>query len=322
MPTIPEPVIAQPVDVSNTLAKIASMKHMDMSNKNLQSEIETRNANSEAQNALRVIQEREAKEKLATTQLENATKSLNYIKGLPTIHQKAALDDFLQSDQGKPLSDKINSNMFMSVDKDGKAFWDDKAFNVAASVGAEAMKMVNSHGTGEQVKQTVQNPDFDPTKPESPKNMRWAEQLVTNLGFGKFEPVAGTKPIPMYTSAQLADKNERHQKVVESTQRKAAENKQSGLVPVEEEDADGNITVVYRKKADAEGEKVGKVQKPLTGLAKVLDDKRKAKEAKAKADKEKGGEYKTAEDVKTAYTSGKLTKEAAAKILQTNFGMK
>src|SRR5664280_1442238 len=90
MPNMPEPVITQPVDIGNTLYKIASMRHADLTAKNLQSEMAVREANSpsliaerEGQNALRVMQTREAQQKLDAGENEEAAKAVKFVVDNP-----------------------------------------------------------------------------------------------------------------------------------------------------------------------------------------------------------------------------------------------
>jgi hypothetical protein len=152
------------IDVTNTLAKISAMRHADLQNQNIQSEMSIRAAQSpsliaerESQNALRLVQEKEGQQKIAAEKLKDIVKAVAWIKGHPNPEEayKVAQARYAREDIVLPTVDT-----FYTTQKDGSKKFDMPKFSGYADSGVSAMNLALDPKEGEAVIATTVNPKF------------------------------------------------------------------------------------------------------------------------------------------------------------------
>jgi hypothetical protein len=341
MPQIPEPVIAQPVDISNTLAKIASMKHADMMNKNLQSEIATREANSpsliaerESQNALRVIQTREAQQKEDSTEADETAKAVKFVVDNPNPDLAYNKVQQYYASKGHDLP---SVDTFYTKGKNGATYFDTDMFEQYADSLANARKLVNDTSLTKKEDLTILNPKFDKTQPVSAENPKLIKQRFMSQGRGKVVPDTSVPWEPVVDPIAKENRAAKHQETldkatVEKSKREAVKASKAKIGTnasgetvrvksdgtIEAMNADGDWEAASAEQSKGIQFAPSASNKPKGALTQAIEAKKKSSEEAAK----KGGDYKTAEDVRKDFKDGKIKKEDAVKILVEKFGIK
>jgi len=141
------------IDVSNTLAKISSMKHNELLNQNIQNEIESRNAMQEiaARNAARLeekqgLEIKKAKEEdfvQGTLYVENHPDPISAYEELRKVYPQAP-----------------DASHFIQTDAEGRRVWNKDLYNSFASGARDAITLQNHPKEGDDVFPVIANPGY------------------------------------------------------------------------------------------------------------------------------------------------------------------
>lgn len=153
------------IDISNTLAKISSMKHQDMLNQNMESEIEHRNALEAIASRKAKIEEDKSLRELALAKGKDATRALLWNKDHP--------DPLNAYDKIKAEYPEMpDKSLFIKQDKEGKYIWDKETYNTFANGARDAIELAQNPEEGKDVTSTIANPNFMKDQPVSAFNPR------------------------------------------------------------------------------------------------------------------------------------------------------
>lgn len=246
MPQLPE-LNTQGIDISNTLAKIAAMKSSQSQQANLQSEIDYRNASlpsliaeresqtedRKAQNALRIIQTKEALQKVRSADLDNTTQGLLWTKEHPE-QDKAyeafyndKTDKFTKSNGLIGLSPDVlptpDSFYTTKTDKSGKTItqWDSDLYNKFVASGLDATKLIKNPEEGKIHNFIIKNPGFDPNKEVSTDNPKTIQRTL-RMENGKLVDVEGAPVVPEVAKVEKEQSAEAHARKQEEISEKNA----------------------------------------------------------------------------------------------------
>jgi hypothetical protein len=193
------------VDITNTIAKIAAMKHMALQNENLQSEIANREATApsliaerESQNALRTIQTKSAQQKNVADKIQDAVKATAWVKDHPDPEKAYAT---VQAQYTKEGIEMPTADAFYSTDKEGNSKFDVDKFSTFADGGIRAMNLALKPEEGKHSQHQIINPAFDKDQPVSADNPKLIEKtfVVRN---GKLVPDDTVPPKPIVDPIQ------------------------------------------------------------------------------------------------------------------------
>ena len=185
----PLPQLNEPFDPTNAIAKAYSIKHMDLANKNIESEMSHRAASEDSQNALRNIQmkreEREMQKADAEIREKNLTTQANsftFLDGQPPEAQKANYADFIknQSDQYKNSGGKLGLHPSMivspelfeekSTDEKGNPVtkWNSDKFHTYVTAMWDGTNKIKSKTAGKLPPVYKPNPNYGVVKDAKP----------------------------------------------------------------------------------------------------------------------------------------------------------
>lgn len=170
------------IDVTNTISKIAAMKHQDMLNQNMQSEIAHRTAQEQHNNAIEVINARKADAETKKEQMETLNKGYDYLAksfGFMKEHpnQPEQYQDFYDTHTSIPEFKQMMPPpaAFYTGEKDtnGNPTWNKKGFTSYANNAMEAVKLLRDPGVGKTYTVPERNKQYDPKAKDS---YEWVNQ--------------------------------------------------------------------------------------------------------------------------------------------------
>jgi hypothetical protein len=166
----------QGIDITNTLAKINTMKHNDMVNQNLQSEIESRNA-------LEVLKTKSAALTDEKTNLEiTEAKNKDMIKG--ALWVKSHPDPISAYEKLRGVYPELaDGSFFVGTDKEGRKVWNVDKFNTYVDGGRDAVELARHPKDGADVFPIIPNPAYKKDMAISAANSPMIKvRLVSNNG--------------------------------------------------------------------------------------------------------------------------------------------
>lgn len=188
------------IDISNTVAKINAMKTNDMQRQNLQSEIIAREAQAPVLNAMRVLQNKELEQKIASSDLDESVKAVSFIKGIPTPEaQEAAYVDYAKTMAA--TNPRIKPPALEVFYTNGK--WDLDKFSTSTDmmIRARSLQLDPSIGKDEWLPVPT-----DPSKPVSDTNPLVLKRYISK-GYGKIE-LDTEAPVKPYVDPVAKDKRD------------------------------------------------------------------------------------------------------------------
>jgi hypothetical protein len=210
MPTLPQ-LDTGGIDVTNTLGKIASMRHMALQNQNLQSQMEAREEQlpsmieaRESENALRQAQINAAKRKDLADKLTDMTKEVGIVEGHPN-----PLEAYTALRTKHP--DLPDETYFLKQGAGGNPEWDKDKFYEYSSSGKRALNLALVPKEGESRTVIIANKKFDKTKPADANNPPAYKVHLTSKN-GQLIPTPGVEPEPAVDVVAKEESSEKHQR--------------------------------------------------------------------------------------------------------------